>query len=126
MPTSSASPASCSVLLLGLLAVGCRSNQAATDPIPLEFIHDTITSLQTDAEGVTWIGFGAGARAFAILPADRDMLNLAKDAQARGVRLHATVRAGHPNKTPAAMEEPIDSSRIAVVRLAADPDPRRP
>jgi hypothetical protein len=113
---------------LPFLALACSGIQPAPegdyDAIPLEFIHAQITSLDTDAQGDSWIGFGPMARTFAILKQDQQVLSFAKVARASGQTVHATVRAGHPPKALASMQQPMDPRRVAVLRLAADPDPR--
>ena len=110
------------------LALACSCPQPGPvgdyDAIPLEFIHAQITSLATDAQGDSWVSFGPMARAFAILKQDQQLLAFAKAARANGQTVHVTVRAGHPQKSPASVQQPMDPRRIAVLRLAADPDPR--
>jgi hypothetical protein len=112
-------PRLASLLLLALLPA-CQADPeaGAYDSIPVETIHDSITSLRTDDAGVTWVGFGAMARSFAILAGDRDLAARARAAHATGRKVHATVRAGHGDKSPTAMAQPIDPRRVAVLRLS--------
>lgn len=104
-------------LPLLLLAAACASPPDAAGDVPLEVLRDPITSLSTDAEGDSWVGFGDGARLFVIPRGESGLLAVARDAFAHGTPVRATVRAGHGAKTPTAAMSGVERQRITVVRI---------
>jgi len=93
-----------------------------------DFLHEPISSIRVDAEGDAWISFGKGPRLFVIPRENAEMLAFAREAEASGAVVYATVRAGHGDKATE-FGPPVDAAgkrNIAVLRLATTPDPELP
>ena len=123
------------LLLAGLVALcpACRGEAvearpaAAESDAGLEFLFERVVEVREDPDGRTWVGFSLQQRWFLVdpdEPAEAPALSaLARAALQSAQPVHATVldiermpkRAGASGGRPARL-----------LRLAADPDPRRP
>ena len=122
--------------LLGGLTTACAStpDTAASDR-DLEFAHEVITSFAEEAGGGAYVGLGIHAPNYRIdpelSPKAAQLLAFARQAHAAKTPVHATIWIREKNLSKAdAMREvsPGEPRRYpwVIVRLANDPDPRRP
>jgi hypothetical protein len=127
LPIMSSHPPYALPLLLGWLAA-CSSAPSPPDS-ELQFLHERIQKIDDDPAGGAWVGFELSSRSYRIdpdlSPSPQALVAYARQAKSAGTPVHATFwdRDRLP-KTPENVQRG-GGRPIILVRLAADPDPRK-